>query len=76
MPMGRYGLYGQYLYDYYLNYPTHQCVIINSNQFECLAISVYVWQSEYVLAYIHSLFIFITPILFIVFFLWANKSLI
>ncbi len=55
MLMGHYGLYGSYLYDYHLNYPTHQC--------ECLAILVYVWQSEYereyvleyVLVYIQSI---------------------
>ncbi len=35
-------LHGPYLYDYNLYYTTHQCVIINSNQCECLAISVYV----------------------------------
>ncbi len=74
--MGRYGLYGPYQYDYQLNYPSHQCVIINSYQCECLAISVYVWQSEYVLecvreyvlAYIQSFFFFfcITQIILIV----------
>ncbi len=43
MPIGCYGLYGPYLYDYHLYYPTHQCVIINSNQWECLAIRVCTW---------------------------------
>ncbi len=51
-------------------------LLTNSNQSECLAISVYVWQSEYVcecvLAYIQSylfyLFIFNTQIILIVFF--------
>ncbi len=56
-----------------MNYMAHICMIViwitphisvwlltNSNQCECLAISVYVWQSEYVrvhvLAYIQSYF--------------------
>ncbi len=60
-------LYGPYLYDYNLYYTAHQCVIINSNQCECLAISVYV--REYVL---HTtqffFFLFITQIILIVFF--------
>ncbi len=75
MPIGCYGLYGPYLYDYHLNYPAHKCVSINSNQCECLALSEYVWQSEYlheyVLAYIQvylDFLIFITQIIFIVFF--------
>ncbi len=53
MLMGFYGLYGPYLYDYHLNYPTQECVIINSNQCD-----QFVWQPEYVceyvLAYIQS----------------------
>ncbi len=73
MPIGRYGLHGSYLYDYHLNYPVLISVwlLTNSNQCECLAISVYVWQSEYVLAYIQSYFFFIsfiTQIICIVFF--------
>ncbi len=46
-------LYGPYLYDYHLYYPAHQCVwllTINSNQCECLAISVCI--SEYVREYV------------------------
>ncbi len=44
-------LYGPYLYDYHLYYRTSVCDYwhINRNQCECLAISVYVWPSEYVL---------------------------
>ncbi len=80
--MGRYGLYGPYLYDYHLNYPTHQCVILNRNQCECKAISVYVWQSEYVheyvLAYLQSNFFFISLYYsnysYCIFW-WVNKSL-
>ncbi len=70
-----------------MDYMAHICMIIiwmtlhisvwlptNSNQWECLAISVYVWQSEYVreyvLAYIQSFFFifFITQIILIAFF--------
>ncbi len=83
--MGRYGLYGPYQYDYQLNYPSHQCVIINSYRCECLAISVYVWQSEYVLecvreyvlAYIQSYFFisfYYSNYSYCSLFLWANKS--
>ncbi len=44
--------------------------LTNSNQCECLAISVYVWQSEYVLhtKLFFSFFLFITQIILIVFF--------
>ncbi len=57
----------------------HQPVItdcMTSNQCECLAISVYVWQSEYVLENVlytkliifFSIFLFITQFILIVFF--------
>ncbi len=71
-----------------MDYMAHICMIViwitphisvwlltNSNQCECLAISVYVWQSEYVrvhvLAYIQSyffFFLFITQFILTVFF--------
>ncbi len=57
-----------YLYEYQsaiMDYMAHICMIIicitphisvwlltNSNQCECLAISVYVWKSEYVRTYV------------------------
>ncbi len=74
-------LYGPYLYDYHLYYPTYQCVITDI----LTAISVNVWpyqcmsgnQSMYVctkykviffLSFFLSFFLFITQIIIIVFF--------
>ncbi len=68
MPIGCYGLYGPYLYDYHLYYPTHQCVIINSNQWECLAIRVCTWVCTSLHTKLFFLFLFITQICLIVFF--------
>ncbi len=51
---------------------------IDNNQCECMAILVYVWQSEYVREYeLHTKqFYFLLLKLFLLHFLWSNKSLI
>ncbi len=76
MLIGRYGLYGPYLYDYHLNYPAHQCVITDYQQSVCifgyisvcLAIRVCMWVCT---AYIQSyfcLYLFLLLKLFLLYF--------
>ncbi len=43
MPIGHYGLYGPYLYDYHLYYPAHQCV--NVWPYQSMYESMYYIQS-------------------------------